>query len=142
MLIQDDELISYLGTDPRKLTAAVYVAAKSRTPPVYDQITMRESGVDNDPRFRPFVVDRVFIDFEAWTDQEDADRLERVRKVLDRLFNRKRFALPDPTNNYLDRMERIPGASPMNYNATIKAWYGMWRYQARVRESDPTSILV
>lgn len=119
-----------LGTDPRNNLPAISYGHKSQMPPVYDCVTFRENTLDNDARFYDWSFDRQFYDFEIWTRKRTSDAVDNILKQLDALFHRKRLDLPDPTNNYMFWMRRVPGANLSGWSDKEEAFLGLVRYVA------------
>lgn len=125
-------LVALLGTQDGG-APAIYYARKSETPPVYAQVTFRESVLDSAQGFwSEFNNDQVYYDFEVWTDQRGSGIIDAIRAEIDRTLSRTRLTLPDPSLNYMYWMKRMPGSSPSNYDGALKAWWGMFRYRALV----------
>lgn len=92
-------------------------------------LTFRECTVDQAPGFWPdFNNDRQFYDVEIWTNKRGSMVIDTIRAEVDRSIHRKSLVLPDPLYNYCFWFRRVNGAAPGNFDRTLQAWFGMFRY--------------
>ena len=126
-------LVALLGTQDSGLPA-IFNAHKLETPPIYDQVTFRESVRDPKNFFAPtWNEDDEYYDLEAWTNKRGSGIIANILREVDRSINKRILAMPDPSTQKMRYIRRIPGGSPTLPDTTLQVWFGMCRYRASVQ---------